>query len=647
MSSVARLGEGDVFAGEYQIEKVLREGTSPLYAVKRSDNGQPFSLRLLSRSVFQGNEHRMQLFDAVKNAAALHSSHIVKVVNIGVEAGTEIPWLLWEPLYGEDLESVLRQRGALPVGLVRQIFIQLGQALGQAHQAGLVHGALRPRNIWLNFPSENDKPPSLQLLDLGLAQFLAEHEQIDGNKGSTIPQWLAPEQTQGLPLMPATDVWALGLLAFRLLTGSYYWRTANRKPPVPLSILREVMLEQTPEALARAAEYGRADRLPSGFDAWFRYCLDPRVSHRYPNAQVAVAALEEVLGGKTPSAPVVIAAVAGDASAPTTIPTARPITRECSGPRMAPVARAHAGRSGRAVILASAAVLVVVSSMSVRVYYGQADVVRKPFDPTATGVQSPATTPLESKPSNRLTDTTADHPPSSRSGSARINHSRPASPARTEPRQPTPNGHRPELLQRMLKGESKPRIPLTGPPHKTDCAQGSLSSCLGLNPPDVKPLQSEAWAAPAEPVCQSAADCLTQGRTARTGSRPDATKALRLFTRSCELGSGAGCLETGRLLRKGEGTLPDEARAQEYLSRGCDRGDTASCQELLSIVKHACEQGNPSACVQAGRQLESGTGTPRDVSQASRFFEQACRGGATEGCRRYQMLQSQPSSSEV
>ena len=246
---------------EYQIEKVLREGTSPLYAVKRSDNGQPFSLRLLSRSVFQGNEHRMQLFDAVKNAIALHSSHIVKVVNIGVEAGTEIPWLLWEPLYGEDLESVLRQRGALPVGLVRQIFIQLGQALGQAHQAGLVHGALRPRNIWLNFPSENDKPPSLQLLDLGLAQFLAEHEQIDGKQRQYDSAVASPEQTQGLPLMPATDVWrwVFGIsTADGLFTGVR--RTANHR--FRFSILREVMLEQTPEALARAAEYGRADRLP-------------------------------------------------------------------------------------------------------------------------------------------------------------------------------------------------------------------------------------------------------------------------------------------------------------------------------------------------------------------------------------------------
>ena len=138
--------------------------------------------------------------------------------------------------------------------------------------------------------------------------------------------------------------------------------------------------------------------------------------------------------------------------------------------------------------------LVVVSSMSVRVYYGQADVVRKPFDPTATGVQSPATTPLESKTIKSLDRYHSG--PSTQQSQWIGTHQPFASSFASADRAATAdsNGHRPELLQRMLKGESK-RFPLLvrlTKPVRT----GQLSSCLGLNPPDVKPLQKRSVGSP-------------------------------------------------------------------------------------------------------------------------------------------------------
>src|SRR5437764_1390440 len=102
------------------------------------------------------------------------------------------------------------------------------------------------------------------------------------------PRWMAPEQSdQGAAIRPATDVWALGLIAFNCLTGKYYWRTANIEKANLTALLRELVLEPIVPPSQRAAELGATGAMPRGFDDWFNRCVERDQNRRYQDANIA------------------------------------------------------------------------------------------------------------------------------------------------------------------------------------------------------------------------------------------------------------------------------------------------------------------------------------------------------------------------
>ena len=124
---------------------------------------------------------------------------------------------------------------------------------------------------------------------------LAESPTVSGSTptGLGTPMWMAPEQTvPGGPVGPGTDVWPLGLLAFRLLTGYLFWKAPYEGGASVMMLMAEAFfMHPLPTASARAEHYKCKDRLPPGFDAWFARCVARPMEHRYADA------------AETPSAP--------------------------------------------------------------------------------------------------------------------------------------------------------------------------------------------------------------------------------------------------------------------------------------------------------------------------------------------------------
>src|SRR5262249_39490695 len=163
--------------------------------------------------------------------------HVVEIIGAGVDQATGIPWLAMELLDGEDLGAYVRRRGALSPAELFEIFRQLCHALGAAHAGGVVHRDVKPENVFLSASPSAGAPTSIKILDFGIAKVAAEAKQTATATVGT-PLWMAPEQTDPrAPITPAADVWALGLIAFWVLTGRVYWKSAGD----PLASMQAVM----------------------------------------------------------------------------------------------------------------------------------------------------------------------------------------------------------------------------------------------------------------------------------------------------------------------------------------------------------------------------------------------------------------------
>ncbi|MFI5301482.1 MAG: SUMF1/EgtB/PvdO family nonheme iron enzyme [Polyangiales bacterium] len=165
------------------------------------------------------------------------------------------------------------------------------------------------------------------------------------------PLWMAPEQTDAsAAIAPACDVWALGLIAFFMLTGRVYWRAANMPNGSAAALLREIVLDSIEPASARAALLATARSLPIGFDEWFARCVARDPAARFPNARAARSAFETLSMGSSPS-PIVsshVVSSGANSSANSSPMTSAPTTPVMSSPPLmsAPTTPAHAVSSG-------------------------------------------------------------------------------------------------------------------------------------------------------------------------------------------------------------------------------------------------------------------------------------------------------------
>jgi serine/threonine protein kinase len=290
-----QLDPGKLFGGDFRVVEPLKHGgMGSVYVVEQLQTGARRALKLMHPQLVQDPKFRRRFEQEARIGAQIPSEHVVQVIAAGVDASSGSAWLVMELLEGEDLDTCLRRRGQLPQAEAMEVLGQLCHALGAAHSVGIVHRDLKPANIFLAVARRRGVPFTVKVLDFGIAKIVAEssttHTEAVGS-----PMWMAPEQTtQDHEILPATDVWALGLLTFRLLTGRYYWKAPNKPGATTAMLFREILIEPLPSAAQRAAEHGVAG-LPKGFDAWFGRCVAREPHSRYPNAADAFTALEKIL----------------------------------------------------------------------------------------------------------------------------------------------------------------------------------------------------------------------------------------------------------------------------------------------------------------------------------------------------------------
>ncbi len=295
-------GRGDV--GErYELAQLIAAGG--MGQVWRGTDvllGRPVAVKVL-RSEYTGDPTFRARFRAeAQHAAALSHPNIAAVFDYGETEATDgsgetLAYLVMELVEGEPLSAVLQREGRLSAAATLSLLEQTASALAEAHRVGLVHRDVKPGNILVRGDG------SVKITDFGIA-WSAESVPLT-RTGQVIgtPQYLAPEVAEGHHALPASDVYALGLVGYECLTGHPAFDGENAVT-IALKQVRE-----DPDPLP--------EDLPGGVRALIRRSLAKDPAARIPDGAAFVAAVEDVRAGRALPEPPPTRAVAVQVGPPT------------------------------------------------------------------------------------------------------------------------------------------------------------------------------------------------------------------------------------------------------------------------------------------------------------------------------------------
>ena len=299
--------QGSVLADRYALEDVLGKGSmGAVYRAFDQKLRQPCAVKVLHRLVDEQDEHYGRFATEAAAITQLFHPNIVQVREFGQDK-RGVPFLVMEFLRGRDLYSLLQERTRLSLLQTLDILRQVGSALHCAHSQGIVHRDIKPKNIFLSrqINAYGDEFEVVKVVDFGLSKFIGRSARNETGLGTILgtPQYLSPEATLGVSSAVdyRTDQWALGVMAYRMLSGRLPFDHDDM-----LSLLLAIR-ERPPAPLARLVP-----DLPAHVDAAIRRALSKKKEDRFATVQDFVRALDGL-----PSAHCAMQPAAPSAGAPT------------------------------------------------------------------------------------------------------------------------------------------------------------------------------------------------------------------------------------------------------------------------------------------------------------------------------------------
>jgi serine/threonine-protein kinase len=289
-----KLLPGTLFARDFRVTSSLAEGgMGEVYVVEQLSTGKRRALKVMQPQLIPDARARERFVLEARIGSQIESEHVVDVVASGIDEHTGMPWIAMELLEGVDLADHVQARGHLSPAETYEVLAQLCEGLGAAHARGIVHRDLKPENVFISTSKRRGVPFIVKILDFGIAKVTQDnHTSATSTSAMGSPLWMAPEQTEsGTRLRPSTDVWALGLMAFWMLTGRVYWRAGNQSEIALTPIFTEVLVLPLDPPSVRAAQLGLGHLVPPAFDAWFFRCVTRDHDQRFVDATQAFAAL--------------------------------------------------------------------------------------------------------------------------------------------------------------------------------------------------------------------------------------------------------------------------------------------------------------------------------------------------------------------
>jgi serine/threonine protein kinase len=197
--------------GKYRlVGEIGRGGVAIVYEGIHPQLQRTVAIKMLSHALVYDQEFSHRFRNEAKIIAGLEHENIVRVYDR--EEAYATYFIIMEKLSGIDLGRMRETRGAIPEDTVRQILLQLASALDYAHQRGIVHRDIKPENVILN---ENQQ---VKLMDFGIAKTRTEEDEGEDIIGTA--EYMAPEQVMAGKIDGRTDIYALGVMTYEMLTGT-------------------------------------------------------------------------------------------------------------------------------------------------------------------------------------------------------------------------------------------------------------------------------------------------------------------------------------------------------------------------------------------------------------------------------------------
>ncbi|MFA5882659.1 MAG: Stk1 family PASTA domain-containing Ser/Thr kinase [Acidimicrobiia bacterium] len=260
---------GDVFASRYEIERELaRGGMADVYLATDRQLKRNVAVKVLFPEFARDPSFVERFRREAQNAASLNHPNIAAVYDWGQEHGTY--YIVMEYVEGRSLRDIIRAEGQVPAVASARIAAELADALSFAHRRGVIHRDVKPGNVLLTATGQ------VKLTDFGIAA-----NQFDANQGLTqtgavmgTATYFSPEQAQGHPVDGRSDVYALGVVLYEMLTGV---------PPFsgesPVAVAMKHVREVPPPMTTRVPD------VPSQLQSIVNAALTKEIEVRYQSAE--------------------------------------------------------------------------------------------------------------------------------------------------------------------------------------------------------------------------------------------------------------------------------------------------------------------------------------------------------------------------
>jgi serine/threonine protein kinase/Flp pilus assembly protein TadD len=270
------LTRGTRFAGRYEIIEEL--GTGGMGSVFRAEDtkiGQEVAIKIIRPEIASSRRTIERFRNEIKTARMIAHRNVCRMFDLGEEKG--VTFITMEYVAGEDLKSFLRRAAPLSPGRAVSIAIQALEGLAEAHRLGVVHRDLKPGNIMI------DKDGNARIMDFGIARATAEKGITGPGVMIGTPEYMSPEQAEGMEADPRSDIYSLGVVLFEMLTGRVPF-----EGDTPLGVAVKQKTEPPPDPRTWNAQ------IPEKLGGLILKCLEKAREKRYPSAEALLADLGEI-----------------------------------------------------------------------------------------------------------------------------------------------------------------------------------------------------------------------------------------------------------------------------------------------------------------------------------------------------------------